>query len=127
VKRVYDTVSDEDGFRILVDRIWPRGMSKDKAKIDLWLKDITPSNQLRKWFGHDQRKWSEFEEKYHKELGDKESLITTVLEKMLSGNVTLLFGARDEKFNNAVALKQYIDERQRSSHHESNRAIERRT
>jgi uncharacterized protein YeaO (DUF488 family) len=113
VKRVYETVSDDDGFRILVDRIWPRGMSKERAKVALWLKDIAPSDRLRKWFGHDQRNWSEFKEKYHKELGDKESLITMVLEKMSSGNVTLLFGAKDEKCNNAVALKEYIDERRR--------------
>lgn len=114
VKRVYDTVSDEDGFRILVDRLWPRGISKERAKLALWLKDIAPSDGLRKWFGHDQKKWSEFKEKYHKELGDKASLISLVLEKMSSGNVTLLFGAKDEKFNNAVALKEYIAERQRS-------------
>jgi uncharacterized protein YeaO (DUF488 family) len=114
VKRVYGTASDEDGFRILVDRLWPRGMSKEKAQIALWLKDIAPNDELRKWFGHDQKKWSEFKEKYHKELGDKESLITLILDKMSSGNVTLLFGAKDEKFNNAIALKEYIDERQRS-------------
>ncbi len=89
-------------------------MSKERAKLALWLKDIAPSDRLRKWFGHGQRKWSEFKEKYHKELEDKESLITMVLEKMSSGNVTLLFGAKDEKFNNAVALKEYIDERQSS-------------
>ncbi len=114
VKRVYDTVSNEDGFRILVDRLWPRGMSKEKANVALWMRDIAPSAGLRKWFGHDQRKWNEFTEKYHKELDDKESLISLVLEKMSSGNVTLLFGAKDEQFNNAVALKEYIAERQRS-------------
>jgi uncharacterized protein YeaO (DUF488 family) len=112
VKRVYDTVSDEDGFRILVDRIWPRGMSKERAQIALWLKDIAPSDQLRIWFGHDQEKWSEFKQKYFSELGSKESLITLILGKMSSGNVTLLFGAKEEKFNNAVALKEYIAERQ---------------
>ena len=89
-------------------------MSKERAKVALWLKDIAPSDRLRKWFGHDQKKWSEFKEKYHQELGDKESLITLILEKMSSGNVTLLFGAKDEKFNNAVALKEFIDENQRS-------------
>ena len=114
VKRVYDTVSDEDGFRILVDRLWPRGMSKEKANVALWLKDIAPSDGLRNWFGHDHRKWNEFKEKYRMELGEKESLVSLILEKMSSGNVTLLFGAKDEKFNNAVALKEYIAERQRS-------------
>ncbi len=114
VKRVYDAPSDEDDFRILVDRVWPKGMSKDKAKVDLWLKDIAPSNQLRKWFGHDRTKWKEFREKYHKELGGRESLISLVEGKLSSGNVTFLFGAKDEKFNNAVALKEYINEKERS-------------
>jgi uncharacterized protein YeaO (DUF488 family) len=111
VKRVYDTISDEDGFRILVDRLWPRGMNKEKASVALWLKDIAPSDGLRKWFGHDHGKWNEFKEKYHMELGEKESLVSLILEKMSSGNVTLLFGAKDEKFNNAIALKEYIAER----------------
>jgi uncharacterized protein YeaO (DUF488 family) len=112
VKRVYDTVSDEDGFRILVDRLWPRGMSKERARLVLWLKDIAPSDGLRKRFGHDHGKWNEFEEKYHQELEEKGSLVSLILERMSSGNVTLLFGAKDEKFNNAVALKEYIVERQ---------------
>ena len=114
VRRVYDRVSDEDGFRILVDRLWPRGMSKEKAQIALWLKDIAPSDQLRKSFCHDQGKWAEFKQKYFDELGDKEGLVNLIQEKMSSGNVTLLFGTRDEKFNNAVALKEYIDKAKRS-------------
>jgi uncharacterized protein YeaO (DUF488 family) len=113
VKRVYDTVSDDDGFRILVDRIWPRGISKERAKLDLWLKDIAPSDGLRKWFSHEEKKWSEFKEKYHQELSDRESLITPILDKMSSENVTFLFGTKDEEFNNAVALKEYIEERQK--------------
>lgn len=114
MKRAYDTVSNEDGFRILVDRLWPRGISKERAKIDLWLKDIAPSGQLRKWFGHNQQKWSEFKEKYYIELGEKESLVVLVMEKMSAGEVTLVFGAKDRKVNNAVALREYIDERLRS-------------
>ncbi len=113
IKRIYDAVSDEDGFRILVDRLWPRGMSKERAKIDLWTKDVAPSAELRKWFDHDPEKWSEFKKKYHKELDGKESFISMVLKKMSSGNVTLLFAAKDEKFNNAVELKEYIEERQK--------------
>lgn len=109
VKRVYDTASADDGFRILVDRIWPRGVSKERAKVDLWLKDIAPGARLRKWFGHEQKKWGEFKAEYHKELGDKESLVALILGKMPLGNVTLVFGAKEEKFNNAVALKEYID------------------
>jgi len=108
IKTVYDAVADDDGFRILVDRIWPRGVSKDRAKLALWLKDIAPSDRLRNWFGHDREKWSEFKQKYYDELADKEGLVNLILEKMSSGNVTLLFGAKDEKFNNAVALKEYI-------------------
>jgi uncharacterized protein YeaO (DUF488 family) len=111
VKRVYDAVSGEDGLRILVDRIWPRGMSKERAKVGLWLKEIAPSDQLRHWFSHDPKKWDEFKEKYGKELNNKESLIKLIVAKMSSGNVTLLFGAREEKFNNAVALKEYITQR----------------
>jgi|MTBAKSStandDraft_2_1061841.scaffolds.fasta_scaffold113688_1 uncharacterized protein YeaO (DUF488 family) len=114
VKRVYDTASDEDGYRILVDRLWPRGINKENAGIALWLKDIAPSDGLRKWFSHDQRRWSEFKEKYHQELGEKDNLVSLVLEKMLSGDVTLLFGAKEEKFNNAVALEEYIAARQRT-------------
>jgi uncharacterized protein YeaO (DUF488 family) len=114
VKRVYDTVSDEDGFRILVDRLWPRGLSKEKAKISLWLKDIAPSTPLRKWYGHEQDKWSEFKEKYYGELSSKEGLVDVIQQKMSSGNVTLLFGAREEKYNNAVALKEYIEKPKRS-------------
>jgi uncharacterized protein YeaO (DUF488 family) len=114
VKRVYDTVSDEDGFRILVDRLWPRGMSKERARLALWLKDIAPSDGLRKWFGHEYGKRNEFKEKYHMELGEKENLVSLILEKMSSGNVTLLFGAKDKQFNNAIALKEYIAERQRA-------------
>ncbi|MDD4985015.1 MAG: DUF488 domain-containing protein [Dehalococcoidales bacterium] len=114
VKRIYDTISEDDGFRILVDRLWPRGMSKERAKVDLWLKDIAPSNRLRKWFGHDQQKWSEFKEKYYEELGEKGSPVALVLDKMSSGNVTLLFGAKEGQLNNAVALREYLTERQRS-------------
>ena len=113
VKRVYDTVPDNDGFRILVDRIWPRGMSQAEAELDLWLKDVAPSDGLRKWFGHEEERWGKFKDRYHKELGDKEDLVSQITDKMLSGNVTLLFGARDREFNNAVALKEYIEKRQK--------------
>ena len=115
VKRVYDKVSDEDGVRILVDRIWPRAMSKERANLDLWLKEIAPSGRLRKWFGHDEKKWDQFKEQYYKELGSKDSLIAQIVKKVSSGNVTLLFGAKNQEFNNAVALKQYIEERQKNS------------
>ena len=113
VKRVYDSASDEDGFRILVDRLWPRGISKERARLDLWLKDIAPSDELRKWFGHEEEKWGEFKTRYYKELGSKEDLVALILDKIASGDITLLFGAKDKEFNNAVALKEYIQTRQK--------------
>jgi uncharacterized protein YeaO (DUF488 family) len=111
VKRVYDRASASDGFRILVDRLWPRGMSKEQARIDLWLKDIAPSDRLRKWFAHDETKWGEFKQRYHRELAGKEDLIQLIMENLSRGDVTLLYGAREERFNNAVALKEFIDKR----------------
>jgi uncharacterized protein YeaO (DUF488 family) len=108
VKRIYDISSDDDGFRILVDRLWPRGVSKDKAKIDLWFKDIAPSDGLRKWFAHDEKKWNEFKKSYYKELVQQTKLIDLITEKSTHGNVTLLYGAKNQKLNNAVALKEYL-------------------
>ena len=109
IKRIYETPARDDGFRILVDRLWPRGLSKDKAKVDLWLKEIAPSNDLRKWYAHDPKKWGEFKKKYFKELYLKKELVDRILKKIKEGKVTLLFGAREEKFNNAVTLKEYIE------------------
>jgi len=105
IKRVYDRPTSDDGIRILVDRLWPRGISKDKAKADMWLRDIAPSSQLRKWFAHDQRKWEAFERKYEEELGNKRELLHRIkqIEKE-KGIVTLLYSARDEEHNNAVVL-----------------------
>ena len=114
VKRAYDTVSEGDGFRILVDRLWPRGMSKERAKIDLWLKEIAPDDNLRKWFALDENKWEEFKRKYHKELAGKESLVRLITKKLSAGNATLVYAAKNDRFNNAVALKEYIDNNQRS-------------
>jgi len=109
IKRVYDSFDESDGFRILVDRLWPRGLSKNKAKIDMWLKDIAPSNELRKWFGHKQDKWIEFRGRYFVELNKKRELIELIADKMEKGIVTLIYGAKDERFNNAVVLKEYIE------------------
>lgn len=107
IKRIYETPLDGDGFRVLVDRLWPRGVSKDKAKIDLWLKDIAPSDQLRKWFAHDPAKWMEFKRRYFKELDKKKDLIDQI-SKRDKNNITLLYAAKDDKHNNAQALKEYI-------------------
>lgn len=105
IKRVYEKPSEDDGYRILIDRLWARGLTKEKAKIDLWLKDIAPSNELRKWFNHDPEKWDFFKEKYKQELKDKKDLAEQIrkLEKE-KGTVTLLYSTKDEKHNNAVAL-----------------------
>jgi uncharacterized protein YeaO (DUF488 family) len=109
IKRIYEMPTQDDSFRILVDRLWPRGLSKDKAKVDLWLEEIAPSNDLRKWYAHDPKKWGEFKKKYFKELDLKKELVNLILKKIKEGKVTLLFGAREEKFNNAVTLKEYIE------------------
>ena len=107
LKRIYEKPSKEDGTRILVDRLWPRGISKEEARIDLWLKDIGPSNNLRKWFNHEDSKWGEFKKKYFEELKDKKELVEQI--KKREGTVTFLFGAKNIKHNNAVALKEYFE------------------
>lgn len=109
IKRVYDKIDESEGSRILIDRLWPRGLSKEKVKIDLWLNDIAPSHELRKWFSHDPKKWNEFKKKYFKELDHKKELVDQIAKKTKEGNVTLLYSAKEEKFNNAVALKEYIE------------------
>jgi len=110
IKRVYEQ-PDEDGFRILVDRLWPRGLSKESAQIDVWLKDVAPSDVLRKWFSHDTKKWTEFKKKYRKELDEKKDVISKLksLEKAKE-KITLLYAAKDTERNNAVVLQQYIQE-----------------
>jgi uncharacterized protein YeaO (DUF488 family) len=109
IKRIYEGVDRSDGVRLLVDRLWPRGLSKDKAKVDVWLKDIAPSDELRNWFGHEPEKWNEFRRRYFEELKDKKELVGMIIEKARSGAVTLLYGAKDERYNNAVALKEFIE------------------
>jgi len=109
IKRVYEASSNEDGFRILVDRLWPRGLSKEKAKVDLWLKEIAPSEGLRKWFAHETGKWDEFCKRYWMELEQKKDLITLIEEKNKEETVTFVYAAHDEKNNNALALKMFID------------------
>lgn len=112
IRRVYEAPETNDGYRILVDRVWPRGISKEKAMVDLWLKPIAPSTDLRKWFGHDPGKWETFREKYKEELKDKEDYLKQIKEKKNEkGTVTLVFGAKDENHNNAVVLKEVLEER----------------
>ena len=104
IKRVYEKPEKEDGFRILVDRLWPRGLTKDKASIDLWLKEIAPSTELRKWFGHDPEKWEEFKKRYLPELKENEEPMDRLREQMKKENVTLVYAARDETHNEAIVL-----------------------
>ena len=109
LKRIYEKPSLEDGYRILVDRIWPRGISKEDAKIDEWLKDIAPSNELRKWFNHDPEKWDEFKERYFAELESNKEQLENIYSIVRQHHTTFLYSAKNEDFNNAVALKGYIE------------------
>ncbi len=107
-ERIYSAPTG-DGFRILVDRLWPRGLRKNDVKVDLWLKDIAPSTELRKWFGHNPGKWDEFRKRFFQELDQKRELIDQIIPKSREGDVVLLYGAKDGEHNNAVALKEYIE------------------
>jgi uncharacterized protein YeaO (DUF488 family) len=108
VKRVYDPPSGGDGQRVLVDRVWPRGLTKDKAELTLWLKEIAPSTELRKWFGHDPERWDEFRRRYRAELDGNDAAVAELRSLLKKGKVTLLYGAHDETHNNAVALAEYL-------------------
>lgn len=106
LKRVYETPIKADGFRILVDRLWPRGIAKEKARVDLWLKDIAPSTELRTWFGHDPAKWENFQKRYKQELMQNKTVLENLRRIIKEQNkVTLVFAASDENYNNAVVLK----------------------
>jgi uncharacterized protein YeaO (DUF488 family) len=108
-KRIYDKLEADDGFRILVDRIWPRGIKKNDIIIDLWQKDIAPSASLRKWFNHDQRKWDKFKSRYYEELNDKQEIVKLLLEKAEKETITLLYSSKEEQYNNAIALKEFLE------------------
>jgi uncharacterized protein YeaO (DUF488 family) len=109
LKRVYQAPSKSDGTRILVDRLWPRGLSKEKARVDLWLKEVAPSTELRKWFGHDPGKWPEFKARYKAELKHNTSQLALLKRAVVRGPATLLFGAKDTEHNEAVVLQQLLD------------------
>ena len=109
IKRTYDKPETEDGFRILVDRIWPRGLKKTDVQMDLWQKDIAPSSPLRKWFKHDESKWNEFKNRYYQELKNKKDSIGLLLDKTRKGTITLLYSSKEDKYNNAIALKEYLE------------------
>jgi uncharacterized protein YeaO (DUF488 family) len=108
IKRVYDAPHLDDGTRILVDRLWPRGVKKEAVRADLWLKEIAPSPELRKWFGHDPERWPEFKAKYSEELRFKKEELSIIVRAASAGPVTLLYGARDESHNQAVVLQEMI-------------------
>jgi uncharacterized protein YeaO (DUF488 family) len=109
IKRIYDTTNPADGYRVLVDRLWPRGISKKTAHIDLWMKQIAPSHALRKWFGHDPARWTQFQRRYRKELRAMPQLVAQ-MKRLLKehGTITLVFAARDERRNQAVTLRAYL-------------------
>ena len=112
IERIYDNPKgNNSSFRILVDRLWPRGLSKDKVRVDLWQKDVAPSNSLRKWFGHDEKKWDEFKRRYFEELDKKSDAINVILNKAKEQAITLLYGAKDERLNNAAVLKEYLEDK----------------
>ena len=111
VKRIYETPKAKDGARYLVDRLWPWGMKKENLIMDAWLKEVAPSTELRRWFGHDPAKWDEFQRRYRAELDANPDAWKLLLKSARQGNVTLLYSARDTEHNNAIVLKSYIKER----------------
>jgi uncharacterized protein YeaO (DUF488 family) len=111
LKRVYEKAGREDGKRYLVERLWPRGVKKEALRMDGWVKDAAPSTKLRKWFGHDPKKWEEFKRRYRKELDANPEGVRQILEAMRKGDVTLIYSSHDAEHNNAVALEQYLEER----------------
>jgi uncharacterized protein YeaO (DUF488 family) len=113
LKRVYEEPSKADGERVLVERLWPRGLSKERAAIDLWLKDVAPSARLRKWFNHNPARWDEFRERYWRELEHNQEAVQLLKKKSRAGTVTLVYGARDEEHNGALALQQFLKRRGR--------------
>jgi uncharacterized protein YeaO (DUF488 family) len=111
IKRVYEEPAGEDGTRILVDRLWPRGLTKEKAKVDLWLKDVAPSTELRRRFAHDAAKWAEFQNRYREELNQNKEQLSLLRQEAAKGTVTLVYGARDQQHNEAVILQRLLKSR----------------
>jgi uncharacterized protein YeaO (DUF488 family) len=108
IKRVYEAADEADGFRVLVDRAWPRGNTKEKAAVDLWMKEIGPSSSLRKWFGHEAERWEEFRTRYRKELDEKQALLDELGTHARKGPLTLVYSAKDEERNQAVVIKEAL-------------------
>ena len=110
LKRAYDPPSTSDGYRVLVDRLWPRGLTKAKLHLDAWMKDLAPSNDLRKWIHSDMTRWSEFRRRYFKELGDHPAAVSEIRRKARSAIVTLVFATKDPEHNHAAVLKEYLEQ-----------------
>ncbi|TYP94823.1 Uncharacterized conserved protein YeaO, DUF488 family [Fodinibius salinus] len=110
-KRIYEDYSKDDGFRLLVDRLWPRGVSKEEARLDKWIKDIAPSTELRKWFDHDPDKFDEFSKRYKGELTNRDKTVNYLLEKAEQKKITLLYAARDKDYNHANVLKEFLEKK----------------
>lgn len=108
IKRVYEKPEKEDGTRVLVDRLWPRGLTKEKAAVNLWLKEIAPSTALRKWFGHDPGKWTAFQKRYRQEMKKNKEQVAILNEQLMKGVVTLVYGAKDEEHNEALVLRDWL-------------------
>jgi uncharacterized protein YeaO (DUF488 family) len=113
LKRVYETPAKSDGTRILVERLWPRGLTKQRAAVDVWMKDVAPSAELRKWFGHDPAKWREFQSRYRKELREHKDAVKSLAQQCADGPVTLVYGAHDEEHNAAIVLKSVLERRRK--------------
>jgi uncharacterized protein YeaO (DUF488 family) len=109
IKRAYEKPEADDGIRILVERLWPRGLSKKNAKVDMWLKDIAPSTEIRKWFSHDPAKWEEFRGRYFKELNKNREAVKKLLDITEGSDVTFVYGSKEKEYNSARALKDYIE------------------
>jgi uncharacterized protein YeaO (DUF488 family) len=114
-KRAYDKPQKSDGFRVLLDRIWPRGVRKEDLKLDEWLRSLAPTTELRQWFGHDPEKWDQFRKRYFQELDAHPDEMAHLREKMRKGTLTVVFGSREERFNNATALKEYLEHSPRTT------------
>ena len=111
IKRIYEEPAADDGYRVFIDRLWPRGMKKEQVRFDVWLKALSPSTELRRWFGHDPEKWSEFKARYFRELDERPEEVADLASRASEGTVTLLFGAKAERYSNAAALEEYLEAR----------------
>jgi uncharacterized protein YeaO (DUF488 family) len=113
LKRAYDPPAKDDGCRVLVDRVWPRGMTRQQLQVEDWLKDVAPSTELRRWFGHDPRRWDEFRKRYGEELAGQGEALERLVARARQGRLTLVFAAKDAQHNNAVVLKEHLEQRLR--------------